>query len=142
MKSHMTEDYLSRPLLRSVVGDANTAKASHQWNRVLSRTRNPETGRSQFRRSRKKVLPTVLGAIIFLAIAGLAIAFFFSSRRRHTRCGRDWSSDVCSSDLDVKTVEIVGTEARLEAGFFSIYDTNFNRITYNSRTAPALVYES
>lgn len=43
---------------------------------------------------------------------------------------------------DVKTVEIVRTEARLEAGFFSIYDTNFNRITYNSRTAPALVYES
>src|SRR5205809_4015893 len=24
--------------------------------------------------------------------------FFFSSRRRHTRCSRDWSSDVCSSD--------------------------------------------
>src|SRR5436305_1069737 len=24
---------------------------------------------------------------------------FFSRRRRHTRCGRDWSSDVCSSDL-------------------------------------------
>src|SRR6266699_3181076 len=27
------------------------------------------------------------------------VCFFFSSRRRHTRCGRDWSSDVCSSDL-------------------------------------------
>src|SRR6266852_5429849 len=27
------------------------------------------------------------------------IFFFFSSRRRHTRCYRDWSSDVCSSDL-------------------------------------------
>src|SRR5207245_8039361 len=26
--------------------------------------------------------------------------FFFSSRRRHTRCYRDWSSDVCSSDLE------------------------------------------
>src|SRR6266542_6577108 len=26
--------------------------------------------------------------------------FFFSSRRRHTMCYRDWSSDVCSSDLD------------------------------------------
>src|SRR2546422_9505319 len=26
--------------------------------------------------------------------------FFFSSRRRHTRCSRDWSSDVCSSDLE------------------------------------------
>src|SRR2546422_4844915 len=28
--------------------------------------------------------------------------FFFSSRRRHTRCSRDWSSDVCSSDLDTR----------------------------------------
>src|SRR5207249_5822111 len=27
------------------------------------------------------------------------IFFFFSSRRRHTRSKRDWSSDVCSSDL-------------------------------------------
>src|ERR1017187_10246021 len=27
------------------------------------------------------------------------ILFFFSSRRRHTRCIGDWSSDVCSSDL-------------------------------------------
>src|SRR6266542_2236581 len=30
--------------------------------------------------------------------------FFFSSRRRHTRCYRDWSSDVCSSDLFVLVV--------------------------------------
>src|ERR1041385_2255004 len=29
----------------------------------------------------------------------LILFFFFSSRRRHTRCSRDWSSDVCSSDL-------------------------------------------
>src|SRR5205809_4779013 len=28
-----------------------------------------------------------------------SFCFFFSSRRRHTRCSRDWSSDVCSSDL-------------------------------------------
>src|SRR3712207_7950201 len=27
------------------------------------------------------------------------VCFFFSSRRRHTRYWRDWSSDVCSSDL-------------------------------------------
>src|SRR5699024_11878012 len=27
------------------------------------------------------------------------VIFFFSSRRRHTRSKRDWSSDVCSSDL-------------------------------------------
>src|SRR5690606_40679384 len=29
----------------------------------------------------------------------MAAGFFFSSRRRHTRFSRDWSSDVCSSDL-------------------------------------------
>src|SRR5699024_11694702 len=29
----------------------------------------------------------------------LSVYFFFSSRRRHTRSKRDWSSDVCSSDL-------------------------------------------
>src|SRR5207253_6232960 len=29
--------------------------------------------------------------------------FFFSSRRRHTRWPRDWSSDVCSSDLHMLT---------------------------------------
>src|SRR5207253_6879761 len=29
--------------------------------------------------------------------------FFFSSRRRHTRWPRDWSSDVCSSDLAIKS---------------------------------------
>src|SRR5207253_7112755 len=29
---------------------------------------------------------------------------FFSSRRRHTRWPRDWSSDVCSSDLDLLLV--------------------------------------
>src|SRR6266542_6645007 len=30
----------------------------------------------------------------------MIVFFFFSSRRRHTRCYRDWSSDVCSSDLE------------------------------------------
>src|SRR5207253_6398809 len=30
--------------------------------------------------------------------------FFFSSRRRHTRWPRDWSSDVCSSDLTLRAV--------------------------------------
>src|SRR5207245_7196359 len=31
--------------------------------------------------------------------------FFFSSRRRHTRCYRDWSSDVCSSDLPTFSIQ-------------------------------------
>src|SRR5207245_4917597 len=33
--------------------------------------------------------------------------FFFSSRRRHTRCYRDWSSDVCSSDLEQALTPVV-----------------------------------
>src|SRR5437870_7373196 len=32
--------------------------------------------------------------------------FFFSSRRRHTRWPRDWSSDVCSSDLPLRIERI------------------------------------
>src|SRR5947199_3301184 len=32
-------------------------------------------------------------------ISRFILSFFFSSRRRHTRCLSDWSSDVCSSDL-------------------------------------------
>src|SRR5206468_8018404 len=41
-------------------------------------------------------------AVLFLFISGSIVFFFFfffSSRRRHTRSDRDWSSDVCSSDL-------------------------------------------
>src|SRR2546430_7579343 len=34
-------------------------------------------------------------------ISWLVLFFFFSSRRRHTRFDCDWSSDVCSSDLNV-----------------------------------------
>src|SRR6266513_4050600 len=33
-------------------------------------------------------------------VIGSNLIFLFSSRRRHTRSKRDWSSDVCSSDLD------------------------------------------
>src|SRR3989337_1463164 len=42
------------------------------------------------------------------------IVFFFSSRRRHTRCYRDWSSDVCSSDLPLlEDISIKGAKGVL-----------------------------
>src|SRR3989442_7072999 len=41
--------------------------------------------------------------------------FFFSSRRRHTRCGRDWSSDVCSSDLALPCREARALAGRVSA---------------------------
>src|SRR5256884_4629642 len=57
---------------------------------------------------------------------GSCLCFFFSSRRRHTRCSRDWSSDVCSSDLVLDLHGLTGLRgqrfgfsgARLNAGLF------------------------
>src|SRR6266702_2990150 len=40
-----------------------------------------------------------LGMFRSRPLARFVPSFFFSSRRRHTRWPRDWSSDVCSSDL-------------------------------------------
>src|SRR5207245_6637587 len=41
----------------------------------------------------------IVYVFVLIAIVLFVFFFFFSSRRRHTRCYRDWSSDVCSSDL-------------------------------------------
>src|SRR6266446_9925408 len=44
----------------------------------------------------------------------LRCIFFFSSRRRHTILQGDWSSDVCSSDLETLPARVVAIEAALE----------------------------
>src|SRR5208282_6313381 len=63
----------------------------------------------------------------------LMFFFFFSSRRRHTRCYRDWSSDVCSSDLTRWTIEaptslefddVTGLRVRLIAGSVAVLATD------------------
>src|SRR6266536_5860608 len=46
-----------------------------------------------------------------VAVLTLALCFFFSSRRRHTRSTRDWSSDVCSSDLRARQSMAAHVEA-------------------------------
>src|SRR6266511_1240994 len=45
--------------------------------------------------------------------------FFFSSRRRHTRFSRDWSSDVCSSDL-IDAAEFIGPYDDEKLGFYKV----------------------
>src|SRR5437868_14030287 len=45
---------------------------------------------------------------MFNRLSGMSCFFFFSSRRRHTRSKRDWSSDVCSSDLPLQTLPVRG----------------------------------
>src|SRR5699024_11229844 len=42
---------------------------------------------------------TVINYVVLSIFSFVDGIFFFSSRRRHTRSKRDWSSDVCSSDL-------------------------------------------
>src|SRR5438105_5255206 len=49
----------------------------------------------------------------------MPLLFFFSSRRRHTSSTRDWSSDVCSSDL------ISTNQLRFENPEYTEYDASF-----------------
>src|SRR6266700_5809890 len=46
--------------------------------------------------------------------------FFFSSRRRHTRFSRDWSSDVCSSDLQCSVCDDEGVISNWEDSAFDL----------------------
>src|SRR5690606_40583810 len=64
--------------------------------------------------------------------------FFFSSRRRHTRFSRDWSSDVCSSDLAVEEAErMVGTS--IPTAFLSIVGSQIGLV--NNRGVVAVTGE-
>src|SRR5947209_17879357 len=54
------------------------------------------------------------------------IAFFFSSRRRHTRYWRDWSSDVCSSDLGGG--ELLLCRRAMDEGHESVRELGVRRI--------------
>src|SRR5438445_5953098 len=53
--------------------------------------------------------------------------FFFSSRRRHTRYWRDWSSDVCSSDLYDKDGAVAAKGKPLDVVASEILNTKFFR---------------
>src|SRR2546429_3747323 len=53
--------------------------------------------------------------VILMDLENAYFVFFFSSRRRHTRCSRDWSSDVCSSDLALEHRAQVGGRGKIAA---------------------------
>src|SRR5437899_9491560 len=54
----------------------------------------------------------------------MSYIFFFSSRRRHTRCLSDWSSDVCSSDL--KMLGIKYLPANCASSYRAIHESLIN----------------
>src|SRR5204863_2302636 len=66
-------------------------------------------------------------------------SFFFSSRRRHTRSLRDWSSDVCSSDLTWLLGTFTVSGGAVTGGTItSMLHSNSNgAITYESITGAA-----
>src|SRR5476651_2341120 len=49
--------------------------------------------------SGRNLMVTSCSSCLSCSIQTMSMRFFFSSRMRHTRYWRDWSSDVCSSDL-------------------------------------------
>src|SRR5207245_5037044 len=74
--------------------------------------------------------------------------FFFSSRRRHTRCYRDWSSDVCSSDLPSPFTALVGEAIAslprmtllisIIFAFPNFSDTNFAHVCFPTPGFPVM----
>src|SRR2546421_1482756 len=72
-----------------------------------------------------------------MAVMCICVVFFFSSRRRHTRSDRDWSSDVCSSDLglgddvSMKTTRYYLAYRRIK---------NFACVEVHAQTAQLLVF--
>src|SRR6266436_7144855 len=56
------------------------------------------------------------------------MVFFFSSRRRHTRCSRDWSSDVCSSDLLQSGLSLMLFSTAFISPWVAVISTQLRRI--------------
>src|SRR5262249_57339037 len=54
-------------------------------------------------------------ALLSYLASHVLYCFFFSSRRRHTRLVSDWSSDVCSSDLEARLLEHLHEQSPAEA---------------------------
>src|SRR5207249_5291103 len=69
--------------------------------------------------------------IVCVLLYRFVLFFFFSSRRRHTRSKRDWSSDVCSSDLTA-----TGALAVQVGG--DIYNNVFFKSVHNGSQNPAV----
>src|SRR5690606_1468305 len=65
-------------------------------------------------------------------IRRISFCFFFSSRRRHTRFSRDWSSDVCSSDL-------VSPRARASGSLRTLSGKHRRQRSFNRRLLSVIV---
>src|SRR5690606_39464906 len=67
--------------------------------------------------------------------------FFFSSRRRHTRFSRDWSSDVCSSDLASVAMHYLPASEGDKAGLAAFQNDEYYYFLGVARTAEGTVIQ-
>src|SRR5437660_2512315 len=80
------------------------------------------------------IVVVIIGILAAIAIPkfantkGKAYIAFFTSRRRHTSWPRDWSSDVCSSDLTNVTSKVGGVACTPVAGQVSWCPTTGNNL--------------
>src|SRR5207245_11039570 len=80
--------------------------------------------------------------VIFREPGVCLVSFFFSSRRRHTRCYRYWSSDVCSSDLIALPIAALPfNDVKINYEFRDLAELLvFNTTTVGVNTISALVF--
>src|SRR5256884_5356059 len=69
-----------------------------------------------------------------------AVRIFCSSRRRHRRCSRNWSSDVCSSDLRAELIDAIrdrmGVDKRhAETAVDAVFDTIQRAVAQGEKVA-------
>src|SRR5450432_726188 len=77
-------------------------------------------------------------------MVSLSLDFFFSSRRRHTRSDRDWSSDVCSSDLNAGIrfqYNIADSRIRAEGGHRAQAEAILNSVRSHALKSGMSYYE-
>src|SRR3712207_7729723 len=65
--------------------------------------------------------------------------FFFSSRRRHTRYWRDWSSDVCSSDLQLGALDAFAKANGTKLQHIKLHGAFYNMAAVEKELADAVL---
>src|SRR5699024_11815594 len=79
---------------------------------------------------------------LFCFICVMLFFFFFSSRRRHTRSKRDWSSDVCSSDLTAGIYFLFGYQGSKNFVYVGEAEDVYRRLTQHTPERDKFIWDT